>query len=163
MVICDIDGTVADASRRAMKAFGTNDFTGKHSDKEWDEFFDPNEMIEDEPIKFSLECIHKLSESHAIVMLTGRLEKRRHVTKEWLNKYKVNHTMLLMRPNDMIRDGSTSVKKFLYKQIHGLFPDDRIIAFDDDERALKMYRTYGITTMVAPQCWEPLWLRLKSE
>src|SRR3954453_10819507 len=88
VVIVDMDGTIADASRRERKFL-----LGKV--KDWNGFF--RDMENDPPITPVLDHVKKLAKRYDIVILPGRPEKYRHQSEKWLAKHQVPYTDLLMR------------------------------------------------------------------
>ena len=74
LVLCDIDGTVANNDHRqnVLKAFD-----------DWDEFF---LLKDDEPIQVIIEMVkHKVEFNNHLIFLTGRPEKYRKMTEDWLS------------------------------------------------------------------------------
>ena len=77
LVLCDIDGTVANNDHRQKLLKGFND---------WDKFF--SLLKDDEPIHVIIERVKQKVESNGdLIFLTGRPEKYREMTEDWLLKY----------------------------------------------------------------------------
>jgi len=77
IVICDIDGTIANNDHRQHFLEGK---------KDWDGFF--SSLSEDKPIFEIINKINNLNfKGHKITFLTGRPEKYRGETKKWLNRF----------------------------------------------------------------------------
>lgn len=88
MVICDIDGTIADCSHRMKYIDGKV--------KDWDKFF--SEVGKDSTINDVIRIIRKYnSEGKRIILVTGRNEDCRKQTTEWLHKNNIPFFALLMR------------------------------------------------------------------
>ena len=76
-IICDIDGTISDRRHRLKHIEGK---------KDWDTFF--KEMHKDPPIiKVVKEIEEHAKKGKNIVFVTGRPEKYRKITEQWINKY----------------------------------------------------------------------------
>ena len=77
IVICDIDGTIADNSHRQHYLLGK---------KDWKNFF--LAIDKDKPILKILkkiECLYQ--DGFQIIFVTGRPEEYRELTQKWLKKY----------------------------------------------------------------------------
>lgn len=92
-VIVDLDGTLSNSAHRDHLAVA----------KEWDEFH--SLLGEDEPHKDVLQLVNALNlglwphMDLEVVALTGRNEKYRKATEQWLLKHNVAVDHLLMRPD----------------------------------------------------------------
>jgi hypothetical protein len=135
-VVVDMDGTIADASRREAKFL-----RGKK--KNWLGFF--KDMEKDPPIKDVLDRVMELSDTHDIVILTGRPEKYRPQTESWLRKYKVPAVEVLMRhAGDTRRDFES--KSELMKDLIGR--RNVVLALDDRKPVVELYRKLGVNTVL---------------
>ena len=77
IILCDIDGTVADNSHRQYFLEGK---------KDWDGFF--SELVNDLPIQIIIDkVIQEQANGKEIVFLTGRPERYRYSTTLWLKEY----------------------------------------------------------------------------
>ena len=76
MIICDIDGTIADISHRLHFI--------QEQPKDWDSFF--AECIHDRPIIPVIEAVKRLSRGSDLYFLTGRPESCRQDTVEWIRQ-----------------------------------------------------------------------------
>ena len=89
IVLCDIDGTIANNDHRQhlLKGF-----------KDWDNFF--LELVNDQPILSIIDCIlEHHSHGQDICFITGRPERYRAETIKWLEKYFTFNFSLIMRKN----------------------------------------------------------------
>lgn len=131
-----MDGTIADASRREAKFL-----RGKK--KNWPGFF--RDMQNDPPIKVVLDRVLEVSETHDIVILTGRPEKYREQTESWLRKHKVPAVEVLMRrAGDTRRDFES--KSELMKEL--LERRKVVLALDDREPVVALYRQLGVKAVL---------------
>lgn len=133
--IFDIDGTLSDNAHRLHFITGET--------KDWEGFH--NAMGDDTPIWEVITVVRALNAvGHVIIMSTGRMEKGRVVTAEWLRKYRVPMQGLYMRQNSDHREDYV-VKSELLDQIIGNNPDQVVGgAFEDRQQMADMYRARGI-------------------
>lgn len=136
VIVVDMDGTIADASRREAKFL-------RRKKKDWPGFF--RDMENDPPIKEVLQRVHELAGTHDIVILTGRPEKYRLQTESWLKKHKIKPVEVLMR-----RSGDTrpdfEAKAALMKDL--LERRDVVMALDDREPVCEKYGALGVRCVV---------------
>jgi phosphoglycolate phosphatase-like HAD superfamily hydrolase len=129
----DLDGTLADCSHRLHHI--------KNSPKDWRAFF--KACIDDAPIKHMVDLAQQLEQSGvSIVYVSGRSDEVRHETLEWLSLYRLPDGALYMRKAGDFRADDV-VKLELLQQIRadGWRP---IMAFDDRDRVVKMWRANGV-------------------
>lgn len=142
--ILDIDGTLAKLDHREHLAEEDN----------WDDFFDPELVEKDEPIKEAQEVFDKLvEEADEIYFVTGRPESLRETTEDWLEKYyglKPSKDMLFMRPEGDERKSSELKREIIEREFN---KEDKLIMIDDEEENLTMFDTFGLSVL-APDCWE---------
>jgi hypothetical protein len=129
----DIDGTIADCSHRLRYISDTP--------KDWRSFFAA--CRNDAPIPHIIDLALKLRATTAIVFVSGRSDECRVATEEWLLGNGLGYVgNLYMRKAGDHRDDD-KVKAELLEQIlaDGFQP---IMAFDDRDRVVKMWRDRGI-------------------
>ena len=131
IILCDIDGTVADNSHRQHFLEGK---------KDWDGFFDALDL--DEPI---YEIINKMNDEHnqgrEIIFLTGRPERYRDSTENWLKQYFNFPLRVVMRPNDN-KKNKLLTKKEMFEQNFNI--DEIFYVIDNDEDLLNMWKKMGM-------------------
>ena len=136
IILCDIDGTIANNDHRQHFLEGK---------KDWDGFF--SELINDEPI---FPIINKVIEEHDagkdIIFLTGRPERYRYSTTLWLKEYFNFELKILMRKNTD-RRSKLITKKEIFEQNFNQEHIDCII--DNDKDLLKMWEEMDIATIDA--------------
>jgi phosphoglycolate phosphatase-like HAD superfamily hydrolase len=143
--IFDMDGTLADLSHRIHHIqAASGDLKRK---KDWPQFW--ADVPFDEPIEHMVRTYrmlrHSTAESYTgcgIIIVSGRMERCRVDTLEWLERNDLSHDGLYMRRDGDYRDDAT-VKSELLDVIlaEGWKP---IMAFDDRDRVVKMWRARGI-------------------
>lgn len=134
IILCDIDGTIANNDHRQHFLEGK---------KDWDGFF--SELIKDEPI---FPIINKVIEEHEagkdIIFLTGRPERYRYSTLLWLKEYFQFEFKLLMRMDNDQRN-KLIVKTEIFKNHIDISLVDYII--DNDQDLIDMWCERGIKTV----------------
>jgi hypothetical protein len=139
IAIVDLDGVVADVRHRLHFLQGKT--------KDWDRFFAAAPADPAHPE--GLAVVARLADDHEIVFVTGRPDRLRRDTVEWLRTYGLGEHRLFMRP-DGDRRPAAQVKREL---VTALARDREIgIVVDDDELVLDALRDAGYPTFAAD--WE---------
>ena len=142
IVIFDLDGTLALIDKR--RAISTKD-NGK---MDWDIFFNPDNIDLDIPNTPVVKMAQMLdSQGFNIVIFSGRSNRTRTATKNWLTKHNVpfNDFDLHMRPTS---DDWHFMKDSTLKQIWldtVVDKDDVFAVFDDRQQVVDMWRENGLT------------------
>lgn len=135
-VICDIDGTLSDATHRLHHI--TN------GQRNWDGFFAA--MGDDpchEPIRDLLD--HLVPRGTAIVLCSGRPETYRDVTEAWLRQHRIAWDALYMRPaGDTRADCIVKAELLRGMQEDGYEP---FLVIDDRPSVVAMWREQGLTCL----------------
>lgn len=135
--VFDIDNTISNTDHRTHFL--------RDGKKDWDQFFALQHL--DEPYTAVLDVMHSLARTGAhCIIITGRLEKHRDVTMEWLTEHYdgvMLESNLYMRPtND--RTDDDELKFNLVKRLELENPDWKIMAiFDDRHRIIDKFRDAG--------------------
>lgn len=142
-LIFDIDGTLADCDHRRHHITGGR--------RDWDGFF---ATMADDPV---IEPIRRLAElasrsGAAIVLCSGRPEKYRTVTEEWLRRSNVPFEALYMRAEGDFR-ADYIVKAQL---LDGIRKDghDPLLVIDDRQTVVDMWRENGLVCLQCRPSWE---------
>jgi FMN phosphatase YigB (HAD superfamily) len=134
IVIFDIDGTLADISQRVHHV--------RRKPKNWNAF---NEgMAMDKAIRSMVRLCNILYASGLyIVLCSGRNEKNRPETIEWLSRQGVNYHELLLRKDEDFR--SDAIVK---REILATLDKSRIIfVVEDRSRVVEMWRSEGLVCL----------------
>lgn len=127
IVICDIDGTLALRGDRPPYKFewAGNDSLNNHVAELLDKY---------------------KSDGLSVVFVTGREEKYRTITQDWLNKHRFAGCMLLMR-----RDGDPRSDDIVKKEIfdQNLKQFHVYLVLDDRNRVVEMWRD-----VLGLVCWQ---------
>lgn len=135
IVLCDIDGTLADAKHRLHHL--------QQEKKDWKAFF--NEMHKDTPRTEVLDIVLKYEEKgYDIIIVSARPEDYRQMTEAWLEKafkgYKPYKAVIMRRSGDTRPD--TEVKEQMYETYFRGYPIEIVI--DDRPRVIDMWANKGL-------------------
>ena len=134
IVLCDIDGTVANNDHRQhlLKSY-----------KDWDKFF--SKLSQDSPIVPIIEMINaRFKDGMEIYFVTGRPERYRTETMSWLKKYFKYNFLLIMRKDNDLRNKLT-IKKEMLSSIE---KKDKVIeVYENDLDLIEMWEEEGLKTI----------------
>lgn len=138
--IFDIDGTLADGTHRLH-------WIHPRPAKDWRAYFAA--CGDDAPIQHIIDLARLVYYSHRIVLVSGRSDECRDATVEWLKVHGVPYDALYMRKAGDHRNDDVLKAEILEEMIaDGWAP---IMAFDDRDRVVKMWRERGVPcAQVAP-------------
>lgn len=137
IVICDIDGTIADTEHRTH--FVTQPV------KDWKGFF---EAMDKDPVRLDVQkiLIDYYNQGCTVVFMSGRPDTYRDRTLDWLqhNNLTFAFTLIMRRANDKRDD--TEVKR---QMLHTYFPEKNNIqaVIDDRPSVIRMWREEGLTVL----------------
>ena len=135
-VIFDIDGTLCDISKRKH-------LVADKSNKAWKEFF--ARIPEDEPRKDIIEQLKKYYYSgYNVFLVSGRPDTYKKETIEWLDRYTVPYTSILMRRGGDKRP-DTDVKNEIYEKYLKNLNIEAV--YDDRPSVIKMWRENGLNVI----------------
>lgn len=136
-VLFDIDGTLANISSRREIL--------KKDQHNWKDFFEA--MGDDVPNDDVVELYNlvKTSQNYECVIVSGRPEKYRELTEQWLAWNKIEFDLLLMRPTDDNRADHIIKEEILDR----LLSEGKEVAFvvDDRKSVVDMWRRRGLTCL----------------
>ena len=138
-VIFDLDGTLALIDRR-------RDLSMVNDKRDWDVFFDPNNIQLDDPntpVITMAQLLH--SQGYKIVILSGRSAITQDATIDWLNQHNVPYDDLHMRPTDRkshFMPDNMLKQNWLFTTLRN---DDIFAVFDDRQQVVDMWRDNGLT------------------
>ena len=136
-VIFDIDGTLADCDHRRHHVQG--------SKKDWAAFYAGMEADQGRPNVIGL--LRHLSTIRCAILVTGRPETYRNVTKIWLNQHGCDGWGALFMRKDGDFRADTEIKKEIYHtHIEPTFDIDLVV--DDRTSVVQMWRNLGL------ECWQ---------
>lgn len=135
VVIFDLDGTLADGRHR-LHLLPKQDY---HLTESWTEF---NLAAKDDlPLWDNIELCNTLAQRYHLIILSGRSDVAREITKEWLTQHQVQYHELVMRKQSDNRKDTEIKEEFL--RTVGF---DRIMcAFDDLPHVAYHLRGLGLT------------------
>lgn len=133
IILCDIDGTIADLTHRLHYI--------KDGNRDWDGFFSD---VGKDTFKESVwrQVVEDAEDNDAVVIfLSGRSDVSRHDTEKWLEANGIKEPLVLMR-REFDRRPDTEVKRDIFDW-H--FKDYNIVRiYDDRPRLVKMWREMGL-------------------
>jgi acid phosphatase class B len=135
IILCDIDGTIANNDHRQYFLEGK---------KDWDGFF--STLSNDLPMH---EVINEVNNLHFnnkknIVFITGRPERYRAPTEEWLSKYFDFELHVFMRKDNDQRDKVT-IKKEIFNSYFK--SDDIYCVYENDDDLVALWESFGLKTI----------------
>lgn len=152
--VVDLDGTLCDDKERWRAAYPETDLVTYVEPNstllDWDLYFSYEMMIQDrvnENLKQML--LTAFHEGNAIIYLTGRPERTRKATEDWLEENGLDiHDALIMRP-----DGDFSLAKEYKKNALRKFMQDHqtykfVLGFTDQPVDIEAYNAVGIPGLI---------------
>lgn len=139
LAIVDLDGVVADVRHRLRHI--------ERRPKDWDAFFAA--APDDPPHEEGIAIVRRLQDDHEVVFLTGRPERCRADTLEWLDRLGIGGHELLMRPARDRRPAAVVKVEMLRQRAGGR---DVGIVVDDDDRVVEAMERAGFPVFHAD--WE---------
>lgn len=164
IIVCDIDGTIADLSHRLHYIQGDKypkwipmfiknflnkfEFIKKYfvEKKDWKSFYD--EVDKDEPIQNIIEMIENLSDRYEIIYCTGRSVISYEKTVDWIKEnVKVKDFGLLMRKEGDYRPDIEVKTESLKKSLEFYHNPEVAFILDDRDSVVKKWRELGYTCL----------------
>lgn len=161
IIVCDIDGTIADNTHRAHMA----------NAKDWDNFLHPDNVANDTPIAAAKEALQRLAKcGYRLTFLTGRNRSLYDVTANWLKlHFNIQEPELYMRPVGCWDTATVFKERFISSMIENWRPYSvpmdtpfkegyvsQHLFIDDDPYMMDIYLKLGVTYVKAPECWPSL-------
>lgn len=150
-IICDIDGTIADATHRLhyiKPALSSSDDPTKFS-KNWDEFFaatHADSVFEDmRDILWSL-LAGRLQRPRSLVYVSGRSEVCRQATESWLERHNFPRAQVFMRAEGDFRPDYVVKEEILDRDLK-LLPKDVFCVLEDRNQVVNMWRRRGFRVL----------------
>jgi hypothetical protein len=88
-----------------------------------------------------VEILERIASAYKIVIITGRIERIRTKTTNWLDEFDIPYHELIMRPTDDRTDDH--ILKVRQAINHGYHPERVIAVFEDRNRVVKSWRDAG--------------------
>jgi hypothetical protein len=140
LAVIDIDGVVADVRHRLHLVQGTP--------RRWDEFFAA--AGDDPPLPDGIALVGTLAADHDILWLTGRPERNRRLTTDWLAAQGLPAEPLLMRRDRDFRPARLAKRDELRKLAR---TREVGVVVDDDPAVIALLAADGFPTRLAD--WLP--------
>lgn len=133
IVVCDIDGTVADITHRLEYVKGDK--------KDWKAFFGAMDKDTRRWSVYKQAMEEAVANDGELIFVSARPEDYREVTEKWLADNFMEHTHLIMRPSGNSRP-DTEVKQAIYDKF--LKKYNIIKVYDDRPSVIRMWRENGL-------------------
>jgi phosphoglycolate phosphatase-like HAD superfamily hydrolase len=127
----DLDGTLADCTHRLHHIKGSR--------RNWRAFF--ASCSKDGPIPHMVELAKHLMKVEKVVFVSGRSDEVRAATEQWLKEHQLKGPLYMRRANDRRSDFIVKAELLDHLLADGFRP---IMAFDDRDQVVKMWRKRGI-------------------
>ena len=116
---------------------------------DWDTFFNPKMISLDDPNTDVINMARILSsQGFHIWILSGRSDRTKDATIDWLNQHDVPFDKLMMRPKKLHFTRDSDLKQMWLDTI-GV--DNVAMVFDDRNQVVDMWRDNGLTTFQVAQ------------
>lgn len=132
----DIDGVVADATHRQWYL--------RADRRDWDGFFAA--CGEDPPIEATVALLSIVSADVRVLLLTARPHWVAETTADWLARHGIRWDLLVTRSPAQAFMRSAHFKREEIDEMRR-WGFDLILAIDDDDRNVEMFRAEGLPTM----------------
>ena len=138
IIICDIDGTVADLSHRLPLV--------KNGNHDWDTFH--SLVDKDSPRDDVIALVQLLAANYKLYFVSGRNESSREKAVEWLKQHGlyVDCKGLYMRPENDTRDDRI-IKKEILDEHFGDKKDQILMVIDDRPKVVAMWKQEGLDVL----------------
>ena len=154
-IVCDVDGTVSDWRKRLpFLDKETGPFADRNSKERWEQFYAQQSL--DPPFPVMAALIAQLLERpyFKVTFATGRPERYRQETTEWLNANVLTLTapMADYAPTYSLNMRAPGLDHLSNAQIKEQWlsgEQSPYLAIDDNDECLAMYRRHEITTIDA--------------
>jgi len=134
IVLCDIDGTVANNDHRQhlLKEY-----------KDWDLFF--SKLDQDEPIEKIIKIVNEYAEQGFLIyFLTGRPQRYELKTRQWLEEFFKFQINLIMRKDDDSRN-KLLIKKELFEE--NFQAKDILVCIENDPKLCKLWESLELAVV----------------
>lgn len=152
IVVFDIDGTLADISKRASKAGKQPSRYHKGRFQDWLDRLQPaRELARDKPIRCMIELANTLFKDYTLIYLTGRADRYKTVTANWLIRNGFPPGELVMRTEEFSSASARQFKEVEMLKLSSTFADSEILIVDDDpeQDCAAMYKKHNWTHLKA--------------
>jgi hypothetical protein len=134
-VLLDLDHTISNA-------FWRDSMIGVES---WDKYHEASK--DDQPFRNMVSLINSLaSVGYTIIGITGRNEKFRQLTTNWLLKHRIDVDELLMRPDDNFEKNGVMKIKAIEERFKKNYKEIQFLIDDNEETILEFFKL-GIPTL----------------
>ena len=125
IILCDIDGVVADCTHRLKYL----------ENKDYDKFYSADEILNDKPIELGIDLITMLADSYLceLYYVTGRPYRTEEATKAWFKRHGVPIAPMIMRHDHDFRKSEIVKAETLEKFLANTEVEPNSMIFIDDD------------------------------
>lgn len=138
IVLCDIDGTIANIEHRLHFIKNLDGTKKRGKDADWESF--NKACVDDAPYQDVIDVLKSLAHGRRVIFVSGRDAVVRDDTMAWLIEY-VGRGELYMRKDKDFRP-DTEVKLEMVQGL-GITPDNVLCILDDRQHVVDMWRDNG--------------------
>jgi len=152
-IIFDLDGTLANIDTRMQLATGGKSTESDYKKINWAVLHDPKNIALDVPkTPVLVMCKMLFDEGYNIYIFSGRSDKTKEATINWLEKWHIPYHKLVMRPSTTKEENFMPDEILKYKMLEQHADrDDILCVYDDRTKVVDMWRSVGLTCFqVAP-------------
>jgi uncharacterized HAD superfamily protein len=137
--IFDIDDTLSNSTHRAHLISKDN------PDKSWSTYY--SLLVKDSPMEPVVTILQNLYDcGHRIILCTGRPEKYRDITVQWLEQHNVRAHELFMRQLSETGLRNAQAKQIMLDRIKTAGYDP-VAVFEDNPLSVEMWKNCGLTVL----------------
>jgi phosphoglycolate phosphatase-like HAD superfamily hydrolase len=148
-VLFDLDGVLVDSSEKLHHWLRLHEQAGTEPD--WEHWHARIKEHDPKPEFVALAQMARKA-GHQVVVLTNRPERCRHGTQAWLATHLFQVDELVMRQDGVAFAVSKGDQLAWLCERY-----DFVLAYDDLEDHVRLYREAGIPTVHVVECWNTIW------
>ena len=143
VIIADLDGTIANIDkRRSLSKKADNKMN-------WEKFFKPSNIKTDRPNAPVIKLLRLMSSEYEIVITSGRSDRTKDATLEWLSHNDVPYDSIYMRREGDYKPATLLKERMLKEKVlHSHCQNDISnieLVLDDRDSVVQMWRQLGLT------------------
>jgi len=134
-IVVDLDSTLCNIDHRLHYI--------KKTPKDWKGFF--KEILKDRVNIWCEEILNKFKRDYVIILCTGRPERLRNITEEWLMIHRVPYHILLMKQGEEHGKDNEAKEKLYLKKIKPKY--DVLFVLEDRKQCVDKWRELGLVCL----------------
>ena len=143
VIIVDLDGTIANIDkRRSLSKKADNKM-------DWEKFFNPSNIKKDKPNTPVIKLLRLMCNEYQIVITSGRSDRTKAVTIEWLSDNDVPYDRIYMRRDKDYKPDTLLKERMLKEKVLPSHCENDMgnieFVLDDRDAVVQMWRKLGLT------------------